>query len=303
MLPWFESFIAALSTRVSEKRLHHALLLSGPKGIGKHEAANDIARVALCKDLHAGGDACGVCQSCQLFAAGSHPDFQYVTTEKTQISVDSIREAIQNLHSRAQLNHNKVLIIASAHLMSESAANALLKTLEEPTESTYILLVTDHASRLLPTILSRCEKHALSAPQPEVSIKWLRNKMQDHSNVETIDADLLAAYSNAPMKVLEFLSNENAKGHAAFNATLDALKNKASDPQTEAQQWQDELEQVLTWSQLHIAQRAKQVSALLSARLWAQYQECAALSVKARHAGVNKVLLLTQLFLLLSELE
>jgi hypothetical protein len=99
------------------------------------------------------------------------------------------------------------------------------------------------------------------------------------------------------------LSNENAKGHAAFNATLDALKNKASDPQTEAQQWQDELEQVLTWSQLHIAQRAKQVSALLSARLWAQYQECAALSVKARHAGVNKVLLLTQLFLLLSELE
>ena len=303
MLPWFESFAKQLSTRVAQKRLHHALLLSGAKGIGKHQLADDIACLVLCKTLTAGEDACGQCQSCQLFAAGSHPDFQYVTTEKTQIGVDAIRMAIQALHSRAQLNHNKVLVIAEADLMSESAANALLKTLEEPTESTYIILVTDSVGQLLPTILSRCEKHALATPDPNVSLIWLDETLNTSNHENHVTADLLAAYSHAPMAVLDFYKRENAKTHEEFIANVAQLNEGKLDAQIVAAQWQDELNQVLKWAQLYIAEKAKLSAGLISSSIWQQYTECSELAIKARHAGVNKVLLLTQLFLLLSKVE
>ena len=97
----------------------------------------------------------------------------HVTTEKSQIGVDAIRQTISKVSQTAQLSGNKVVIISQVELMSESASNALLKTLEEPTANTYLLMTSNESQRLLPTILSRCEKRNIALPSFEQSCDWL----------------------------------------------------------------------------------------------------------------------------------
>ena len=134
-------------------RIVHALLFSGPRGTGKKTMAEIFARAVLCASDQAPCDACAACKKC---LNGSHPDVHFVAPEKNTIKVDQIRELTEKLSLASYEGGKKIAIIERADSMNESAQNALLKTLENPTGDTLFFLLTDAPGVLLPTIVSRC---------------------------------------------------------------------------------------------------------------------------------------------------
>ncbi|NMH58670.1 DNA polymerase III subunit delta' [Alteromonas ponticola] len=292
MLPWLLSPYHAIVNRLSANRLHHALLLTGTEGIGKMQLAERLANIMLCK-LPAEHQPCQQCQSCQLFAAGTHPDFHMLQSER-QIGVDLVRESIAKLSRTSQLSGNKVLIIPAAETMTEAAANALLKTLEEPTANTYLILVTHQLSRILPTILSRCEKHALPTPTTQQSLEWLRQQ-----GMEVTEAQL-QAYAYAPLKVQSSLSEPGGVQYADFITGLESIIAGNTDETQFAGNWQEEAKRIVGWCQHYIHRqyiRNQKQSAL------AVYNECIKALVHLQNPGVNKKLVLSTLLAQFSHLD
>ncbi len=167
-----------LMQRLTRGALAHALLLSGPEGLGKHAFASSFAQSLLCSSRRADGSACGACKSCRLMAAGSHPDFLRigVEEEKSQISVDQIRTLGERLALSTQFGGYQIAIIAPAEEMNASASNALLKTLEEPTADSIIILVSHQSARLSATIRSRCQRIDFRTPSASVAHAWLEQQ-------------------------------------------------------------------------------------------------------------------------------
>ncbi len=191
----------ALSALV-EGRLAHALLICGPQRIGKRAVAERLAQSMLCRERNAQGAACGHCRSCVLFAArtpasaievdgdgrslypdgrSGHPDALTLTfeiNEKTDklrsvISVDQIRALGQRFALTPQMGGAQMAMIVPADGMNANAANALLKTLEEPMEGRYVMLITAHPMQLPATIRSRCQRIELHAPTGDDALAWL----------------------------------------------------------------------------------------------------------------------------------
>nr|WP_282560163.1 DNA polymerase III subunit delta' [Motilimonas cestriensis] len=184
-------------------KLHHALLVSGIAGLGKHDLAKHLAQRLLCTQPHHNG-SCGVCHSCQLFLVGNHPDFHQINeTEKRLISIDTVRQLNKVVAERAQQGIAKVVVFDNAESFNESSANALLKTLEEPTDNSYFILLCESVGRLMPTITSRCQKIMLHAPVD--CLPWLAQ--QGYSDVPS---GLIQLYQGAPLAILEAMKQENA---------------------------------------------------------------------------------------------
>ena len=284
MLPWFQSVYSQFIRRLQSQTLHHALLLSGPVGLGKTALADELAKSLLCKQLTAQG-SCGACQSCQLFAAGNHPDFHPLVSEK-QIGVDTIRGGIAKLSGTAQLGHNKVLVIHHADTMTEAGSNALLKTLEEPTTNTYLILLASKLNALLPTILSRSEKHILKLPAEGETLSWLAG--QGHNDVTPAT---LKAYGNSPFLVKASLEDES-KGlsFSEFQEGIARLMSGADSSVQLASKWQDSGKQVVSW--LQSAAHEKYVQSILPADYEA-YSYCQQALKHFEHPGVNKTVILT----------
>lgn len=143
-----------LMRSVQAGRIVHALLFIGPKGTGKRTAANRCARTLLCT----GQDKpCGVCPACRKYLAGLHPDVRILRPEKNVIRVSDIRSVLEYLSLRPYENGWHIVIIEQAETMNESAQNALLKTLENPSGKILFILISDKSGGLLSTILSRCQ--------------------------------------------------------------------------------------------------------------------------------------------------
>lgn len=156
--------VARLRLALAEGRLSQAYCFFGPPGVGKRTTALALAQAANCavpssdRGAGAGPDACGICAACRKIAAGQHPDVTLVQPEgKTVITIDQIREVAARAALRAYEGRVKVFVLDPADCLQEPAANALLKTLEEPAGASLFLLVTAAPSALLPTILSRCQ--------------------------------------------------------------------------------------------------------------------------------------------------
>jgi DNA polymerase-3 subunit delta' len=164
---------------LSSGRLPHGLLLVGPGGSGRRHAAHLVARGLLCDagrtDQPAHAFGCGNCPSCRRVENGAHPDFHRVMSEaaevaaglaenagkgspSSEIKVDAIRALTRTLHMRAFEDKARVVLIVDAHRLNVQAANALLKTLEEPLPQTHILLTAPSGHSVLPTIHSRCAR-------------------------------------------------------------------------------------------------------------------------------------------------
>lgn len=143
---------------VEKRKLHHAWLLHGVKGIGKATEAMAMAALYLCERRGADGVACGECHGCSMLRAGSHPDF--ITVErlekKRDISVDQVREVLSFLALSGMESEKRVVLIDDAETMNIQAANALLKGLEEPSPGSLLLIVCHDLMRLPATIRSRC---------------------------------------------------------------------------------------------------------------------------------------------------
>lgn len=187
-------------------QLPHALLVSGHAGIGKERLASAFAARLLCQAPPLQG-ACGMCKSCSLLNAGAHPDLMWLApetdakTEKTAkfIKVDQIRELVSFAEKSAQLGGYRVVIITPAHLLNVQAANALLKTLEEPGSRTLILLVSAQPLSLSATIRSRCQQLALEIPAEKEALAWLQPQLRDEATARL----LLALSDGAPLAALQ----------------------------------------------------------------------------------------------------
>ncbi|MGC6494455.1 MAG: DNA polymerase III subunit delta' [Myxococcota bacterium] len=165
-----------LAGAVHADSLHHAYLFEGPKGVGKACTAGWLAMLAACERPH-DGDPCGSCTTCRLIQSGNHPDIVWVRpNEQGKISVSDIRDVVRAASYRRFGAKRRTFIIDGAETMNGFAANALLKTLEEPPVGTGFILITGQARALLPTILSRCQRVRFQPVPSEPLVSWLRER-------------------------------------------------------------------------------------------------------------------------------
>lgn len=163
ILPWHWAAWQRFSAAQSESRLAHALLIHGAGGLHKRLLAEQMAAALLCSSPDEDTRACGHCRQCSLFAAGNHPDYAPVTLEDSAvIKIDQIRALSARLSMRPQMAQRQVALIVPAERMNTAAANALLKTLEEPAADTHLLLLAERPGQLPATIRSRCQAMPLS---------------------------------------------------------------------------------------------------------------------------------------------
>ena len=191
--PWQDSLWQQMAGRAQHA---HAYLLHGPAGIGKRALAERLMASLLCK-TPVGLEACGTCKSCSLLAAGSHPDNYILEPEEADkaIKVDQVRDLVSFVVQTAQLGGRKVVLVEPVEAMNINAANALLKSLEEPSGNTILLLVSHQSSRLLPTIRSRCVQQASPLPSQALSLEWLAKALPETSAEERGELLTLAAGS------------------------------------------------------------------------------------------------------------
>lgn len=196
--PWQEALWQQLAGRSQHA---HAYLLHGPAGIGKRALAERLMASLLCQKPNA-LEACGNCKSCHLLAAGTHPDNFVLEPEEADkpIKVDQVRELVEFVVQTAQLGGRKVVLLEPAEAMNLNAANALLKSLEEPSGNTVLLLISHQPSRLLPTIKSRCVQQACPLPSEAMSLAWLAKSLPDLGDEER--ADLLTLAAGSPLAAL-----------------------------------------------------------------------------------------------------
>ena len=192
--------VAFLRRGFESKRLAHAFVFAGPTGVGKRMVARALALGLHCET--APFDACGACNACRTIAAGTHPDVRIVqgpAEGKRDISIEQVRDLQRELGFRSLSRHPKVGIVNDAHLLTVQAQNALLKTLEEPSGDSVLVLVAAQASALESTILSRCQRLTFSplAAPDVVAI------LEAHGRTRA-EAAALASYADgSPGRALE----------------------------------------------------------------------------------------------------
>ena len=179
LLPWHAGALARLETAQAGSRLPHALLLHGPEGVGKERFATVLAAGLFCVRRGPGLTPCGECAECALSRAGSHPDLHWLRRpeDRKTIGVDAVREACEQLGMTSMRGGHRVAIVSPAHLMTTSAQNALLKTLEEPAPRTLLVLVTSRPSGLLATLRSRCQRVEVPRPPNAQALEWLGEQL------------------------------------------------------------------------------------------------------------------------------
>ena len=214
--PWLKLPFEQLADMIVNHRAHHALLINYIQGSGEEELINLLVNRLICQSSQQ-LQPCGQCHSCQLLLSQHHPDYYLITNEqgKQSISIDQIRSISTKVYEKSQQGGNKVIWIKHAALMTEAAANALLKTLEEPPENTYFILSDEHNSQLLPTIHSRCFSYFLAVPELEESINWLK-KQHSHSCSDNELATALLLSENAPLNAAILLQPEKWQQRKLF---------------------------------------------------------------------------------------
>jgi DNA polymerase III subunit delta' len=234
--PWNEALLQRLTH--DPAHLPHALLLSGPPGIGKQALAFEMARRLLCCAPTATGAACGVCQGCHWFAQGTHPDFRFVERTinedtgklRNDIQIDQVRDLVGFFNLTAHQRGWRIAVIAPAERMNTAAANGLLKTLEEPPPRCLLILISHHPRRLLATVRSRCQQVAVPLPPREEALAWLATQ----SIPASAALAALDEAAGAPLAALELAGDSAraervARGLAALSAArIEALLDLAA---------------------------------------------------------------------------
>lgn len=231
ILPWQSSQWQQLWQAYTAGRLAHGLLFTGVSGTGKTQFAHAFATTLLCekKDTTvnpAAMKACGECHACRLMVNRAHPNALWIEPEKTgqAIKVDQIRVISDFVNHTSLQGQYRIVIVNPAGNMNLSAANALLKTLEEPSQNAIIVLIGDVSARLPATIVSRCQRIVFPAPNREQGLAWLRSQpINDKTNLPL----LLSLVNNAPLAVADLIDSEKL----AFRTLLyDYLSSPSADP-------------------------------------------------------------------------
>lgn len=200
--PWLEAPFNRLQSSWQSGRFHHALLLQGSRGMGKSALAATVAKGLLCinnTDLV----PCGQCKSCLLSHAGSHPDLVAIDNGKDSIGIDEVRRVSDFVQKKSNLAKQRVIVIHAVEMLTESAANGLLKTLEEPAEHVYLILTCNSPQHLLATILSRCNQVTVNVGDTFQVYEYVRSRFNELSEQQC--RTLLTLSGNAPLRVMAWL--------------------------------------------------------------------------------------------------
>ncbi len=231
--PWQAALWQTLAGRVEHA---HAYLLHGPIGIGKRALAERLMARLLCRSP-VGLDACGQCKSCLLLAAGSHPDNFILEPEEADkaIKVDQVRELVSFVVQTSQFGGRKVVLVEPAEAMNLNAANALLKSLEEPSGDTVLLLISHQPSRLLPTVKSRCVQQACPLPSEVDSLAWLAQALPESSTDER--RELLSLAAGSPLAAVSLQAQGVREQRAQVVEGVKKLLKQQLAPSQLAEGW------------------------------------------------------------------
>jgi DNA polymerase III subunit delta' len=245
MHPWNEPILEAL--KKARERLPHALLIHGPRGIGKLELAERVAQLLLCEHADPAARPCDRCDGCRWYLAGNHPDFRRLEPEaiaklapepeeeegsgaeaparRTKqpsivITIDQVRALADFLNLRSHRGALRVALVHPAEDLYPNAANALLKSLEEPPLGAIFILVSHRPARLLPTVRSRCVAVPVPIPPREQALRWLAS--QGAENAER----WLAFAGGAPLDALDYA--EEAAGWERLLKAPDSVDDRES---------------------------------------------------------------------------
>ncbi len=247
LLPWHREIWERLQHARRRDRIPHALLFSGPGGLGKHAFVRLFARSLLCDSPDDQGLGCGRCRGCHLFLAETHPDFRWLAPEpdskSREIKIDAVRAANDADHLTAQSDGYKITVITPAERLNMAAANSLLKTLEEPSSRSLLFLLSSRPSGLPATIRSRCQPVSFRMPPESAARDWLRER------VPADQVDLALGLSGgAPLAALELVESRVLSDRAELLAQFMAVVKDRQDPVAIVEDWQKrDVDLLLNW--------------------------------------------------------
>ncbi len=233
--PWQQTSWQRLLDQHQSQKLPHALMLAGQKGIGKSCLARALAQFLLCLSPRS-GLACGECRSCLLNKANTHPDMKLIGPEEVgkAVKIDQIRALADFVSKTSQQGGYKVAIIEPAEAMNINAANALLKSLEEPSGNTLLILVSHVPSTVMATVRSRCQLLTLLTPATDQALPWLSAMVEDGDA-----ATLLQFADGAPLTALGLLEGDGLEQRREFQSCMVTIALGQSSPLDAAKKWLD----------------------------------------------------------------
>lgn len=246
-MPWLAEIWLRLQASRAADRLAHGLLISGPRGVGKRHLAERLARSLLCRERDAQGMACGRCADCHLVSAGSHPDLIRVGPDPEAKSGEITIGTIRDFAGRESLTPSradwKVALIDPADRLNPAAANALLKTLEEPAGRTIICLIGERIGQLPATIRSRCQQIKVPIPAESDALAWLSAQTS-----QSDQALRLRLAHGAPLRALAEFDDDLLEQRRQRLAGFLAVAAGTRDPVSEAAVWNTlGARQILDW--------------------------------------------------------
>jgi DNA polymerase-3 subunit delta' len=232
-MPWLAGSQQQLRDSYAANRMPHSLLLVSPPGLGALPLAHWMTAFALCDSPL--NRPCGICASCLLLRSDTHPDLHAVGLEEKaqQIKIEQVRELIESLALRSYRGGYKVGLIESAEALNAHSANAFLKTLEEPTMRTLLIMIAKPTHRLPATIASRCVRMVLRAPAPQMAQAWLQANAAPQA---AWDAALRLA-GGAPLLAMQLDAASLATLDADMQSCMSQLAAGSVDISLLAEQW------------------------------------------------------------------
>ncbi len=257
IFPWQTDIWHQASRYLKDNRLTHAVLLSGPESIGKLEFCLAFIQRLNCTNPTLDDHACGECKDCHLFTVRTHPDIRMINVDEDtgqdkksqnkieQVKVDDIRDINQFMTLSRQQGAYKIVCINYAETMNINAANALLKTLEEPPQNSILFLISHRADTLLPTLKSRCQTWKFKLPDEKQSLNWLVQQ-QSHDHWQA----LLKVAGNRPLLALELYSSGLGENRTDYYKDLGHfLSGKTHVSKVSAKHQDEPLERLVCWQQ------------------------------------------------------
>lgn len=237
-LPWHDPIWGRLCNARAAERLPHALLFVGPRGVGKRQLVAQLTSALLCATPDSQGRACARCADCRLVDAGSHPDLTTVApdpeSKSGEIPIEPIRELAERTALTPARATRKLVVIDPADRMNAAAANALLKTLEEPAGAALVCLIAEQPARLPATIRSRCQWVRVAVPPESQALVWLGPRL-GLSPQET--ATRLQLAQGAPLRALREIDATFLDQRRELFAGLVAIARGERDPVSVAAAW------------------------------------------------------------------
>jgi DNA polymerase III subunit delta' len=313
--PWLTPLYNHLVQQHRQARGHHAQLIMTHPGCGSDWLHSRVAQWLLCRQRQA-EQPCSHCHACTLMAVHNHPDYHLIHLEsgKQQITVEQIRMVLPAIYQRAQQGGAKVIGLLESERLSESAANALLKALEEPPPETYFLLVCRPGATLPITLRSRCQRWSIAVPTLTEAVAWLRGREPTVTASQATTALHLSL--GAPLAALDLLKAGRLQQYTALLQTLRCALQQRDLllvlPHLDhsavhcaltwlASVWLAALKQ--QWQVPDVSQASEHrllLSDLATALTSEQLQHCCQRTLRCRHTlltlpSVNQTLLLTEL--------